>query len=289
MTRHSAREIHRGNQNSSGKRIHGLRILLAEDNITNQQVALGILKKFGLNADIVANGAEALTALEKLAYDLVLMDVQMPEMDGFEASRRIRDPQSAVLNHNVPIIAMTANALQGDRERCLRAGMNDYVSKPINPQVLIETLERWGSSEIMQPESGENQPAPQTNLATLSLSPGDKVSIDELPVFDRKGLLHRIMDDDDLVSLLIKAFLDDLPLQIQALKDYLQAGDVAGVERQAHTIKGAAGNVSGEALRAIAYEMEKNSKSGDLESIRKRMNELEFQAQRLNDAMKEEL
>jgi CheY-like chemotaxis protein len=120
-----------------------VRILLAEDNITNQQVAVGILKKLGLRADAVANGAEAVKALEALPYDLVLMDVQMPEMNGLEATRHIRNPQSAVRNHQIPIIAMTAGAMQGDREKCLEAGMNDYVSKPISPQALAEALDKW--------------------------------------------------------------------------------------------------------------------------------------------------
>jgi PAS domain S-box-containing protein len=133
VTRHSIREMHRG----------VLRILLAEDNITNQQVAVGILKKLGLRADAVANGAEALKALETIPYDLVLMDVQMPEMNGIDATRQIRDPQSKVRDHRIPIIAMTANAMQGDREKCLEAGMNDYVPKPISPQVLAKALDKW--------------------------------------------------------------------------------------------------------------------------------------------------
>ena len=119
------------------------RILVAEDNIINQHVALGILKRMGLRADAVANGAEALKALEALPYDLVLMDVQMPEMDGMEATRRIRDPRSAVSNPRIPIIAMTAHAMQGDRERCLQGGMDDYVSKPVSPRALAEALDRW--------------------------------------------------------------------------------------------------------------------------------------------------
>jgi len=121
----------------------GARILLVEDNITNQQVALSILRRLGLYADAVANGAEALTALATLPYDLVLMDVQMPVLDGMEATRQIRDPRSAVLDRAIPIIAMTAEAMQGDRERCLDAGMNDYVAKPVTPQALAERLERW--------------------------------------------------------------------------------------------------------------------------------------------------
>ena len=118
------------------------RILLAEDNITNQQVALGMLKKLGLRANAVANGEEALQALEAIPYDLVIMDIQMPEMDGLEATRRIRNPKSAVLNHNIPIIAMTADAMQGDREKCLEAGMNGYVSKPVIQRELLAELKR---------------------------------------------------------------------------------------------------------------------------------------------------
>ncbi|MEI7989438.1 MAG: PAS domain S-box protein, partial [Chloroflexota bacterium] len=112
------------------------RILLVEDKIVHQKVALGILKKLGLRADVAANGLEALHALENQPYDLVLMDVQMPEMDGLEATHQIRNLQSKVLDHEIPIIALTANAMPGDRERCFQAGMNDYVEKPVNAQVL---------------------------------------------------------------------------------------------------------------------------------------------------------
>ncbi|MEI7990515.1 MAG: PAS domain S-box protein, partial [Chloroflexota bacterium] len=119
------------------------RILLVEDNIVNQKVALGILKKLGLHADAAANGLEALRALESLPYDLVLMDVQMPEMDGLEATRQIRSAQSNVLNHAIPIIAMTANAMPEDRQRCLQAGMNDFIAKPVQAMTLALALAHW--------------------------------------------------------------------------------------------------------------------------------------------------
>ena len=120
-----------------------VRVLLAEDNIVNQKIALGILeKKLGYHADVVNNGREAIESLERINYDLVLMDCQMPEMDGYEATRIIRDEKSSVMNHGVPIIAMTANAMTGAREKCLEVGMDDYVSKPINIQEFDDVISR---------------------------------------------------------------------------------------------------------------------------------------------------
>jgi CheY-like chemotaxis protein len=136
------------------------RILLAEDDVTNRLVVLGILKKMGLCADAVFNGAEALIALQSKSYDLVLMDVNMPVMNGFEATKRIRNYEKMMMEDNkmvnylpsfssiIPIIAMTANAMQGDRELCLEAGMNDYITKPISPQALVEVLEKWLPKDI---------------------------------------------------------------------------------------------------------------------------------------------
>jgi len=133
VTRHSMAEHKKRKQ----------RILLVEDNATNQKVALNILKRFGFNADAVGNGKEALKALEMIPYDIILMDCQMPEMDGYTATGEIRNPESTVLDHKVPVIAMTAHAMKGDREKCIEAGMNDYLCKPVNPQELNDMLEKW--------------------------------------------------------------------------------------------------------------------------------------------------
>jgi signal transduction histidine kinase/CheY-like chemotaxis protein len=120
-----------------------IRILLAEDNIINQKVALKMLSGLGYKADVVANGLETVRALELINYDLVLMDCMMPEMDGYEATAVIRNPDSSVLNHAVPIIAVTANAMKGDREQCIEAGMDDYLAKPMKKNALVEVLEKW--------------------------------------------------------------------------------------------------------------------------------------------------
>jgi len=135
ITRHAVAE----------ERKHKIRILLAEDNVINRTLALKILEEMGYRADAVANGLEAVKTLEVIPYDLVLMDVQMPEMDGFEATRQIRNPESAVCNPNIPIVAMTAHAMKGDRERCIEAGMDDYLTKPIRRVELARTIARWTS------------------------------------------------------------------------------------------------------------------------------------------------
>ncbi len=133
VTKHTIRESEKQN----------IRVLLAEDNAVNQKLALKLLEKFGYNADAVSNGREVLNTLEKRVYDIVLMDVQMPEMDGFEATKIIRDPASKILNHNVPVIAMTAHAMKGDREKCIESGMDDYLPKPIDAQEMKEKLIYW--------------------------------------------------------------------------------------------------------------------------------------------------
>ena len=269
-TYHTLREMRRG----------AVRILLAEDNITNQQVAVGILKKLGLRADPVANGAEAVTALETLPYDLVLMDMQMPVMDGIEATRAIRDPQSAVRNHQIPIIAMTAHALHGDREACLEAGMNDYLTKPIVPQALVDALEKWLPLEAKATTRKALDEAEDRTHRTVLKS--------ENQVFDKAGMLTRLMDDEDLARTVIEGFLVDIPRQIEALKDYLEAGDVPRVERQAHTIKGASANVGGTALSMLAFEMEKAGKTSDLETVKALLPKLDTQFTQLKAAMEQQ-
>jgi CheY-like chemotaxis protein len=266
VTRHTVREMRRGT----------VRILLAEDNVTNQDVAIGLLMKFGLRADAVANGKEAITALESIPYDLVLMDVQMPEMDGLEATRHIRDPHSAVLNHQVPVIAMTANAMQGDREQCLAAGMNDYVSKPIAPRALDEALTRW------LPQTAAPA-ADKTDAAREEIRPDAAES--EVPVFDLAAVMDRMMDDEELARKVIAGYLKDVPSQTLALRTYLNAGDQTGATRQVHSLKSASASVGGEAVRRLALEMEAAARAGDLGSVTAGVPALELEIARLTEAL----
>ena len=253
------------------------RILVAEDNITNQQVAVGILGKLGVRAEVAANGAEVLKALETIPYDLVLMDVQMPEVDGLEATRRIRRPESAVLNHRVPVIAMTARAFQSDREECLQAGMDDYVTKPVEVTALVNALVKW-----LKPKGQD--PAP---IAGRAEEKGAVLAQDEAPrVFDDADLMRRMMNDRILMRVVVEGFLGDLPLQISRLEQSLAAGDAQAVAELAHRIKGASATVGGESLRAVAAIIEHEAKTGGLDAVGVRMIDLGTQFNALKAALR---
>ncbi len=249
------------------------RILLAEDNMINQQVALGILKKLGLAADAVADGQEVIHALESIPYDLVLMDVQMPVMDGYEATRQIRNPQSPVLDHAIPVIAMTANAMAGDREKCLEAGMNSYVPKPIDPLSLANELEKWL----------HKKPAEKTIPGGPADSP-PKIS-SSTDIFNREEFLERVLGDKELAEIIIKEFLSDIPVQINTMKTFIEQANADQAGAQAHKIKGAAGNLSAGVLQDIAHAMEKAGKADDMESLKRLILKLEKSFDELKTVM----
>ncbi len=285
------------------------RILLAEDNVTNQQVALGVLEKLGLQADAVANGKEAIEMLRSQVYDLVLMDVQMPVMDGFEATRQIRRTRAAGFDHTIPIIAMTAHAMDGDRERCLETGMNGYVSKPINPQLMVDELKRWLPGD---PVDTDGQSRPLTSSDTPSghlddhtdkktgfmatkngTAPGDEGRRSAKPdqevprIFDRPALLERLMNDEDLVETIITGFLEDMPKQIAAVKLSVERGETKQAGAQAHKIKGAAANITAHLFQETAQAMETAGKNGDVNALHDLLPDLEHRFQELKTQMKE--
>ncbi|MCP4213179.1 MAG: response regulator, partial [bacterium] len=246
-----------------------VRILLAEDNITNQKVALGILEKLGFHADAVANGLEVLKTLETIPYDLVLMDCRMPEMNGYEAAQAIRELEkkgnilvsprytdaagSVPTHHHIPIIAMTAHAMEGDREKCLASGMDDYVSKPVNPGRLEEVIVKWLPKADAEPK-GESKQV-------------EKVPEEDDGIFNRAMLFKRVMEDEDILTEILNSFLEDIPDRLTALDEALKTGNAAEVGLQTHTIKGAAGNIGAPALLAVIGEMDDAVKSGDLDKV----------------------
>jgi PAS domain S-box-containing protein len=258
-----------------------VRILLAEDNITNQQVALGILRKLGLKADVVANGREVLTALRTIPYDLVFMDVQMPEMNGLEATREIRAARDGVLNPAIPIISMTAGAMRADREACVAAGMDDYIAKPVSESAVLQVLEKWlakrdpGSSPSPNPADAELTCAP-------AKAPGANVGA---PIFLETILLDRLDGDRELARNIAIEFLKDMPKRIDALQANLDSDHAEVVEREAHTIKGASAIVGGEALRELAGTVEAAGKIGDLNTVRATVAELRLRFEQLKTTM----
>jgi CheY-like chemotaxis protein len=224
----------------------------------------------------VANGAEAIRALETIPYDLVLMDVQMPELDGLEATRRIRSAESSVLNPGVPVIAMTAHAMQGDRERCLDAGMNDYLTKPIDPQALAGALETW----LSQCSAGGGRCATETVTDILTVLKKDNVE-----VFDKASMMARLMNDADLAMTITEGFLSDIPIQIEKLRRHLEDEDADAAVRQAHTIKGASANVGGQILSEVALKMETAGKERDMNKMKMLLPALAWEFERLREAM----
>jgi CheY-like chemotaxis protein len=204
--------------------------------------------------------------LEKDPYDLILMDVQMPEMDGFEATGAIRRGEKEKAGH-IPIVAMTAHAMKGDRERCLEAGMDDYLSKPIQPKEFIEVIERQLKGALAETEMAPSEQA------------------EEPEVFDRKILLERLDGDEEIFKEIIETFLEDAPNQIEKLKKALQEADANRVERQAHLLKGAALNIGGNGLQAAARELEVAGNKGDLTKAQSLVATLDQEFEKLKGAL----
>lgn len=226
-----------------------LRILVAEDNTTNRIVAIKMLQKLGHAADAVGNGREAVESLRRIPYDLVIMDCQMPVMDGFTATRAIRDPGSGVRNPRIPIIALTAHAMKGDRELCLEAGMNDYLSKPVNPRDLATAIDRFSARE---------------SHASHTDHPPLHTGTEKLNDFDLDGFLERTMGDRDLAREIAEAFLVDAPGLFAKLSAAISAGDAENAGRFAHTLKGSSANMGGEALSQISAQMQAAGKERNI-------------------------
>ena len=246
VTRHTLRE------RETGARAH---LLLVEDNPVNQKVAARTLERLGYRVAVAQNGLEALEALARKPYAAVLMDVQMPEMDGYEATAEIRKREETS-GRRTPIIAMTANAMQGDREKALASGMDDYLSKPVRQEELSEVLGRW----VPQVDAADVARVPATEHGAARVPDGN---VDERPLDPEVLAVLRELGDDELLKELVEMFLDDASTRLAALRGALDGGDAGSVEREAHTLKGSSGNMGAKKMAAICAELQEAGASGD--------------------------
>jgi CheY-like chemotaxis protein/HPt (histidine-containing phosphotransfer) domain-containing protein len=247
----------------------------------NQKVAVKMLERLGYRADVAASGLEALEALSRIPYGAVLMDVQMPGMDGHEATAEIRrrEREAAGGGHGTPIIAMTANAMQGDREKALAAGMDDYVPKPVKPEELEAALERW----IPQQEEGapggtaQAEGGPVTPEGTEH--PLDRAAMD--------GLLG--LGGPELLSELAETFSGDTRSALSGLREAAMASDARSVERIAHCLKGSSGSMGAQRMSAICAELQDAGASGDLPKVPGLLERLAEEFGRVRAALEDEL
>ena len=246
------------------KRTTGLNILVAEDNTVNQLVAHRLLERHGHKPTIAEDGKQAFVMIQTGGYDLVLMDIQLPEMDGYEVTRRIRADEKNTGKH-LPIIAMTANAMKGDREKCLAAGMDDYVSKPVRPEILFEAIDK-----VMNGLSGTGGGA-----APEAQTPAAGELLDEA-----EGLAH-VGGDADLYRKILKVFAEQAPVQLKALEKALALGEAKEAEREAHGLKGAAANIGAIRLCQLALKIEDAADAGKITKYKKDLEALKAEYGRL--------
>jgi CheY-like chemotaxis protein/HPt (histidine-containing phosphotransfer) domain-containing protein len=248
-----------------------LRVLLVEDNPVNRRVAYGVLHKLGHTVIEAENGAIALQRLESETFDLVLMDVQMPVMDGFEATACIRtNPR----HRDLPIVAMTAHAMKGDRERCLSAGMNDYIAKPIRVEQVRQVLANWSRND--GPSSGDDA----TTVIAPDPIPGTASA--ELPLDIAEALIN-LGQDRELLAEVVAVFVETIPDLLQDLRRACDQSDAQGVEAVAHSLKGSAANICAEPTRRVAERIEELGRQGAPQAASALLVELETHLDRLQE------
>jgi len=261
VTRHTVREeLHR----------RRLKILMAEDNYINQQMTVRMLEKEGHGVTVAEDGQKALDLLETDVFDLVLMDVQMPVMDGLSATEFIRQKEASTGGH-IPIIAMTAYAMKEDRERCLGAGMDDYISKPIDPKKLMSLLAKWsGNRESI---AGKERNERKKRDSTIEAQAG-------VPL-DLSKALAQACGDEEFLDEMIQYFIESMPSQIETLHSSIESKDTDALTKQAHTLKGASGNLSADKITAAAFKLEQMGRKGDLTNASQILDELKGEAVRI--------
>jgi CheY-like chemotaxis protein/HPt (histidine-containing phosphotransfer) domain-containing protein len=241
----------------------GRRILLAEDNAVNQKVARGTLEKLGYRVDIVGNGAEAVAAWENGGYDLVLMDCQMPVMDGYQAAREIRTREAG--KRRIPIVALTADAMKGAEEQCRQAGMDDYLTKPLDRVRLAQTLARHLAGPA---DSGSRRGADPTAATAGSTAQ---------PV-DWTRFMQVADGDESLAQELVELFIESGDLALAEIRSALGRGDLPAIGRAAHSLKGASANIHARATSAAAAQLESAAVTGATEQVARLEGELRVAA-----------
>ncbi|MGW8303491.1 MAG: response regulator, partial [Desulfobacterales bacterium] len=250
-----------------------LKILVAEDTPFNQTFILRLLEKNGFHAILVENGRQALEAFNPDTFDVILMDVQMPEMDGFEATRQIRKREAASgSDGHMPIIAMTAYATEGDRERCLEAGMDDYVSKPISASKLFKAI-----AALVPPAPEEDAPGSEDPAAD------GKQSV----ALNADGLIRSFENDQDLFQELVEIFLNDSPQMLNTLRESLKSTDAKTFKRTAHSLKGMLRNFQAESAAETAFELEQIGEQGKLDDADQIVDSLAAQLDDVSRKLKE--
>jgi PAS domain S-box-containing protein len=270
--------------NASGpaKRRRSLRVLLAEDSPINQKLAVALLGQQGHSVVVANNGRDALAQLEGQRFDLILMDVQMPEMDGLEAAAAVRAREKETGGH-VPIVAMTAHAMKGDRERCLDAGMDDYVSKPIEPNELWRAIEK-----VVSTGDGEGETGTGAWSGDHAPTPGalpSRTAEESVEVLDRAQALKRVGGDAGLLRDLVEMFLGGYPDLVNKIRADVAHGDAGRLKRNAHTLKGEVGNFGAGAAREAAEKLEIMGKNGNLAGAPEAVRLLEEELERLKPAL----
>jgi signal transduction histidine kinase/HPt (histidine-containing phosphotransfer) domain-containing protein len=260
----------------SARDLKPLRVLLAEDNEINQLLALRLLEKQGHTVMIVGDGQEALSAIGRELFDIVLMDVQMPKMDGLAATEALR-AQELTGGRRLPIIAMTANAMKGDRERCLKAGMDGYVSKPVQAQKLSEEIERVLSVSIETKSLNDCGGLMETETRTREL--------DVESVFDSVAALEGASGDEELLTEISAMFLDDYPRRMSNIKEAIERGDSEALGFAAHTLKGVVGNFHAQAASEAAERLETMADNGNSTGLDVALANLENEIERLSRAL----
>ena len=246
------------------------KILLAEDNMVNQQVARGVLRKLGCQVDLAMNGVEAIAQWKTNHYDLIFMDCQMPRMDGYEATGAIRQQESSSDKPRVPIIALTANALTGDREKCLAAGMDDYISKPFGQTRMASILKQWLPSQL---HLSDQQPR-ETGVAETT-----PLDISEDEILDRAALNNirslQAEGAEDILTRIIDLFLNEAPGQLEQLQKALHKKDAKAVRSVAHSLKSSSANLGATVLSSLLKELEEKGRRNSLMGTRELFNRIE--------------